>query len=135
MMSKSRNSLSHDISCAALAYEFFRPLRDLDVEEVWVLTLGPSLKFIASKMIFRGTVSACLIHPREIFRFALLTNASNIIIAHNHPSQEKHPSAADVDMTEQLILAGKLMEIPILDHLLITRQGYTSLREKAWCAF
>ncbi len=134
---KSRNliHLNFDISCAASAFEILQPLRTLEVEEVWTLALSPSLKLLKAEMIFRGTVNTCLIHPREIFRFALLNNATSIIIAHNHPSQEQMPSTADIKMTNQLISAGKLIEIPLIDHLLIIRDSYFSFREKRWCEF
>ncbi len=127
--------LKIEISSAALAYEVFKPLRDLEVEELWTLALSPSLKLLDAEMIFRGTVGTCLVHPREIFRFALLSNASSIIIAHNHPSQENLPSDSDVQMTKNLILVGQIIEIPLLDHLLITRYGYSSFRQKVWCNF
>jgi len=132
---KSSSFYENDISSAARAYEVFRPLGYLDVEELWGLALGPSLKILKTKMIFRGTVNSCPTHPREIFRFALLNNASALLIAHNHPSGEAEASPADLEMTKQLILAGRLIEIPLLDHLLITRNSYASFREKMWCVF
>lgn len=135
MTSQKLKMMSSDVCTAALAFDAFQALRSLEVEEVWVLALGPSLKIIDVKMIFRGSVSTCMIHPREIFRFALMSNACNLIIGHNHPSQEPHPSVADIEITKQLVLVGKLIEIPILDHLIITRGGYVSLRAKAWCDF
>ena len=124
-----------DISSAGRAYEILKPLQDLEVEELWALALGPSLKLLDAQMIFRGTVNTCLTHPREIFRFALLSNASNIIIAHNHPSQERSPSSEDIETTKQLVLVGKFIEIPLLDHLLIVRSSYFSFRENGWCEF
>ena len=124
-----------EITSAARAYEVFRPLRNLQVEEIWALALGPSLKLHSAQMIFRGTVSSCLIHPREIFRFGIQNNATSIIIAHNHPSQEATPSEEDIARTQQLILAGRIVEIPLIDHLLVTRNGFSSFREKKWCEF
>ena len=135
MKSIKLTTLPLEINSAMLAYEFFKPLGNLEVEEVWALALGPSLKSLRAKMIFRGSVSSCLVHPREIFRFALTENASNLILAHNHPSQETNPSTEDLKMTNQLIMVGRLIEIPLLDHLIITRKAFVSLREAKWCEF
>lgn len=135
MKSRHLESIHIEVSTAAHAYEMLKTLRNLEVEEVWALALSPSLKLIKREMIFRGSVNTCLIHPREIFRFALLNNASNIIIAHNHPSEESRPSKEDIAMTKQLIVAGKFIEIPIIDHLLITKNTYSSFRENNWCEF
>ncbi len=100
-----------------------------DVEELWCLALGPSLDLIAIQMIFRGTVDACLVHPRDIFRFACLQNASQLIIAHNHPSGDLTPSKQDIEFTHRMIKLGQMMEILVLDHLILTKKHYLSLVE------
>jgi DNA repair protein RadC len=100
-----------------------------DVEELWCLALGPGLKLIAVQMIFRGTVDACTVHPRDIFRFACLQNASQLIIAHNHPSGDHEPSLQDLEFTQKLIEVGWAIEIPIVDHLIITDSTYSSMAE------
>lgn len=123
------------ILTAEHAHEALRSLIDSDVEEFWALALGPSKVLLQSKMIFRGTVDSCLVHPRDIFRFACLMNASSLIVAHNHPSGDTRPSTQDIVFTKQLIRASKILEIPILDHLIVSNQGFTSLARERWCRF
>lgn len=123
------------IITAKCAHEAIRKFIDSEVEEFWVLALGPSKSVLQSKMLFRGTVDACLVHPRDIFRFACAANASSIIIAHNHPSGDTSPSAQDILITRRLIRAAKLMEIPLLDHLIVSENGFSSMAQEGWCRF
>ncbi len=134
-MNKLLDSDFFQIGSAAKAFEFLQPLRKAKVEEFWVLALSPSLRVLRAEMIFRGTVSSCLIHPREVFRFAIANGASGIIISHNHPSGELEASDNDILTTQQLISAGQIIDIPVLDHLLITPYGFASFLQKAWCLF
>lgn len=126
---------SNDITTAERAYENLEGLSHSDIEEFWVLALGPKKSLISSKMIFRGTVDSCLVHPRDIFRFACQANASSVLIAHNHPSGDLIPSYEDLRFTQQIVSASALMQIPVVDHLIVTRNGYTSLRVDGWCEF
>lgn len=123
------------ILTAEHALEALKYLIDSDVEEFWALALGPSKTLLQSKMIFRGTVDSCLVHPRDIFRFACLMNASSLIVAHNHPSGDTRPSAQDILFTKQLIRASKLLEIPILDHIIVSSHGFSSMARERWCRF
>ena len=66
-----------------------------------------------------GTVNEAIIHPREVFRYAILKNVSSIIIAHNHPSGECQPSKEDIAVTERLVESGKLLGIAVLDHVIV----------------
>lgn len=86
-------------------------------------------------MLFRGTVDACTVHPRDIFRFGCLQNASQLIIAHNHPSGDPQPSEPDLEFTERLIKVGWAIEIPIVDHLILTPDTYFSMAEKRSVCF
>lgn len=124
-----------DITTAERAFFAIKDLIGRDVEEFWALALGPKKNLIASRMIFRGTVDSCVVHPREIFRFAYQTNASSLLVAHNHPSGDLIPSMEDLRFTRQLVNAAALMEIPIVDHLILTETGYASLRAEGWCRF
>ena len=81
--------------------------------------------FIVSK----GTVSASLVHPREVFKAAILANAYAIIVAHNHPGGSLLPSREDLDTTEQLIAAGKLLGVTVVDHVIVAVSGTYSIRE------
>ncbi len=75
-----------------------------------------------------GTLSAALVSPREVFKYAILSNSNAIIIAHNHPSGDLRPSEADFEMTKALVEAGKIMGIRILDHIIVSDKNYMSLR-------
>ncbi len=76
-----------------------------------------------------GTMDTILCHPREVFRLAIMASASAIVIAHNHPSGEPTPSEADIKITRDLIRAGQLLKIEVLDHIVIGNPKHTSLRE------
>ena len=108
------------ITSSLMASRYFRELLHSDVEEFWVLALNSAKRAIKSAMLFRGTVDACLVHPRDVFRFACVNNASSIIISHNHPSHDCQPSQADRVLTQRLVKAGKLLQLPIVDHLILT---------------
>ncbi len=123
------------MTSAERVYRFLKSLIQSDVEEFWVLALGPKKELLRGKMLFRGTVDACLVHPRDVFRFACLENASSLIIAHNHPSRDLLPSRDDIHLTKQLIAAGLLLEIPVLDHLILTTSGFSSFARQRWCEF
>lgn len=79
--------------------------------------------------VTRGTLDASLVHPREVFRGAILANASSIIVAHNHPSGDLTPSRADRDVTLKLQAAALVMGIDLLDHVITSHRGHFSFRE------
>jgi DNA repair protein RadC len=120
------------IISAERAFECLVELKRADVEEFWALALGPSKSLISKKMLFRGTVDACLAHPRDVFRFACQVNASSIIVAHNHPSEDLRPSQEDIALTQRLIQAGEILEIPIIDHLIVTHRYFLSTAKQDW---
>ena len=117
------------INSHLIAYEILKKKMSLEVEEFWCLALTSDLKLIDSKMIARGTVDFCHVHPRDIFRFAYKKNASKLIIAHNHPSKNPNPSDGDLKMTEELLMASLILKVPILDHLIVTQKNYFSMAE------
>ncbi len=123
------------ITTAEHVLEALQSLIESEVEEFWALALGPSKSLLQSKMIFRGTVDSCLVHPRDIFRFACLTNASSLIVAHNHPSGDTRPSNQDILFTKQLIRASRILEIPVLDHIIVSHRGFSSMARERWCRF
>lgn len=124
-----------EVTSAEAAYEVLKRNMTGDVEEFWALALGPNKALLGAKMIFRGTVDACLVHPRDIFRFACLENASSLLVAHNHPSGDPLPSVEDLRFTRQLVRAAAVMEIPVVDHLIVTNGGFSSLQRQGWCRF
>ena len=122
-----------EVITSALAAQTIRKLIvDKEREELWCFAVGPSCKVISSEMIFCGTVDACFVHPRDIFRFAIKNNASGIIIGHNHPSQECTPSIADLNLTNNLRKAGDLLQIPLLDHVIVTENQFFSFADRYW---
>ena len=94
-----------------------------------VLCLSTRHHVIAYHEVGRGTIDAVTVHPREVFRAALLTNAAALILAHVHPSGDPTPSADDVALTTRLTDAGRLLGIDILDHIVIGDGRYVSFRE------
>jgi len=107
------------------------PLLDgLDREHFVVLALDARNRPIGANTVSIGSLSASLVHPREIFKFAILANASRIILAHNHPSGDTAPSRDDIELTRRLVDAGTLIGIEVLDHLVIGGEAFFSLKEK-----
>ncbi len=118
------------IASVELAAHMFRKKIRLDVEELWVAALNSQLELIELEMIFRGTVSHCLSHPRDIARFVCLQNSSFFMMAHSHPSGNSNPSKQDIKITRQLLTVSRLIEIPLLDHLIISKENYTTLARR-----
>lgn len=95
-----------------------------------VASLDNRNKIISIDTVSVGTLNSSLIHPRETFEIAIKNHAASIIICHNHPSGELKPSEDDLAVTQNLIKAGKLLGIEVADHLIITKDGYFSFKEK-----
>lgn len=117
------------IHSSSLAFELlkkrYNPLR----EEFWLITLNTCLSEINTTMISRGTLNFCLVHPRDLFRQAIMDNAYAIIIAHNHPSLNLEPTPEDLKLTKKLISIADTIEIPILDHIIFGDSNYYSFKE------
>ena len=105
-------------------------LGDHPHEEFWVLLLNRANKIIDKIKISSGGVSGTVVDPKMLFRTAIMNLASSIILCHNHPSGNKKPSEADIKLTKQLKEAGKFLEIPILDHIIITDQDFFSFADE-----
>ena len=100
------------------------------VEQVLVLHFDTRRSLIGVHTVALGTLDAALVHPREIFKVALLANAASVILAHNHPSGDPSPSDDDVVLTTRLVACGQLLGIEVIDHIVIGQDGaYCSLRE------
>ena len=116
----------NEVAPVACAY-----LARADREHLIVLMLATSGRLIGINTAHVGSLSASVACPREIFKPAILANAASIVICHNHPSGNLEPSREDVAVTKRLVEAGKLIEIPVLDHLIIGHDGrFTSLAER-----
>ena len=96
-----------------------------------MITTGNHL--IGVETVSVGSISSAIIKPRDVFKSAILSNAVSIILCHNHPSGDLVPSDSDIEITKHLIEAGELLGVRVLDHLIISNQGYKSLRD--YCKF
>ena len=105
-------------------------MRDLQQEELHVFCLDTKNYVTKQRRIFEGSLNASIIHPREVFRFAIEAAAASIILVHNHPSGDPAPSPEDINATKQLIEAGKYVQIPVTDHVIIGDGCYISLKEE-----
>jgi len=113
------------------AYVVLLPkMQDLSTEEFWVLMLNRQNEIIDLKQISSGGVAGTVVDPKVIFKQALQALASGIILSHNHPSGNLKPSKADLAITKKLKAAGETLEINVLDHLIISEQGYYSFADE-----
>jgi DNA repair protein RadC len=112
-------------------FEHFRgKLSHLQHEEFHILLLDSANNYIADKRITQGILNASLVHPREVFSVAVSERAASIVLCHNHPSKNTEPSSDDIKITKQLVEAGKIMDIPVCDHIIIAGDFYTSFVER-----
>ncbi len=100
-----------------------------DVEVFYVLALNSQHVITAVTELTRGILNASLVAPREVFRWALAMNAADIVLAHNHPSGDTTPSQDDRNVTKSLVEAGRIVEIPVLDHVILGSPGFYSFAE------
>ena len=120
----------HITSPADAATLVMGDMRYLDHEELRVLCLDTKHRVVANIRLYQGTINSSVLRAAEIFKPAVTRNCPGIIICHNHPSGDPTPSAEDIAVTEQLVNAGKLLEIELVDHLIIGRnQRFCSLKE------
>lgn len=118
--------------CPKDVFTFMKQLAEREVVEIfWILALNAQHAIIHSApiIISTGLINSALVHPREVFRSAIVAGAAAIILVHNHPSGDPTPSAEDRALTEQLVAAGKLLDIPVHDHVVIGRERYVSFAE------
>ncbi|HRO66018.1 MAG TPA: JAB domain-containing protein [Pseudobdellovibrionaceae bacterium] len=111
---------------------YLRPRLRFDVEEVWAVALTSNLSLISGEMIFRGHAAGCFVHAREIYRFAIRENAVHLAIAHSHPSGDHEASPADLKLTKDLHEIGKWLKIPLIEHLILSKNGYFSMNDRGY---
>jgi DNA repair protein RadC len=107
-------------------------LRDLDKEVFMVLLLDARNCLIRGVTTSVGSLTASIVHPREVFKPAILDSAASVIFIHNHPSGDPTPSQDDLKITSQLVEAGRMIDIRVLDHIIIGRGSFTSLAGKGF---
>ena len=100
-----------------------------EVEVFTVLLLDAQNSVLALHEVTRGILNSSLVHPREVFRAAIAYGAAGIIVAHNHPSGDPAPSADDKAVTRQLVASGKVLDIPVYDHVIVAADRYFSFAE------
>ena len=130
---KGPKVLERPLDSPAVAAGFIRSLQrkaaHLDREHFWRVDLDSRHKALSVETVSVGTATSSLVHPREVFKGALLMGAVGIIVAHNHPSGETEPSTEDLRTTERLVKAGELLGVSVLDHLILgLRNRVLSLR-------
>lgn len=118
------------ITSSADVYNLLYPYRDKRQEHFIVLTLDGANHIIEKRVVFVGTLNQSLVHPREVFADAICDRAASIIIAHNHPSGQLAPSEADRRITQRLKEVSQLVGIELLDHLILSKEGYFSFDEE-----
>ena len=115
------------------AYEMIREqLKDLDREQFIIACLNTKNGPTNISVVAVGTLNKAIVHPREVFKTAILSNAASIMAFHNHPSGNTEPSQQDIKLTNRLYEAGELLGIKLLDHLIIGDGTFTSLKEKGY---
>lgn len=115
------------IRSAEDVFSYLKDMHNLPKEQLRGIYLDTHNRVIHDEVISIGTLNSNIVHPREVFRPALEYGAAAVVLAHNHPSGIETPSTSDVQITKQLIEAGKIIGIRILDHIIITKNGYQSV--------
>ncbi len=126
---KAEERLAFDMPETIAAY-FMEELRYADQEQLQVLFLNTRNKLLKEKMMFKGTVNASLVSPREIFMEALECRAVRLVLVHNHPSGDPTPSTEDIRITHRIYKTGEMLGIQLLDHIIIGDHCYSSFRER-----
>ena len=123
-----------DLGTATRIYNHMHPvMQDLDVEEFWVLLMNQNYRLIKKLRIARGGITATIVDIRLIIREAVLCNATQLVVCHNHPSGRITPSKEDNELTQSIMNACKLMNIRFLDHVIVTDGNYYSYHEEGKC--
>lgn len=107
-------------------------IKDYSKERFFVLCLDTKNRVIDFEVVSTGILNASLVHPRETFSTAIKMNAAKICVFHNHPSGDPQPSEEDIKITKILSEAGKILDIPLIDHIIVTRTGYLSFKEEGY---
>ncbi len=115
---------------AADVYEYASGMRDLPKEHLRGIYLNSHYKVVHDEVISIGTIDANIIHPREVFRPALEYAVAAVILVHNHPSGTLEPSDADLTVTRQLIDSGRLLGIDLIDHVIVSKEGFISIFDR-----
>ena len=105
-------------------------MESLVQEQLRVLLLDTRNRVIGQRVVYQGNVNSSVVRPAEVLRPAVVASATSIVVAHNHPSGDPNPSGADISITQDIADAGKLLGIELLDHVVIGRPGFVSMKEQ-----
>jgi len=127
----SRETSSQNISLDSpeIIFNFLKERIGSEKKEYFTVIFIDSKNRLIIDDVSVGILNASLVHPREVFKKAILNNTSHVVIAHNHPSGDPNPSNEDIDTTKRLVEAGKILGISVIDHLIITESRFVSLKE------
>lgn len=127
------NGCDYEVACSDDIHKFavdICRLHKSPEEHFLAIAVNVKGKIIGYSTISIGDLCSTTTHPREIFKFAISCNAGSVIFVHNHPSGDCLPSKTDIQTTKRLAKAGELLGIPVIDHIIIGSENYTSMREK-----
>lgn len=130
---KQKQSELHHVKSSVDSHEVLRNIWSTNIdykEEFMILLLNRANKVIGYNHISSGGASACIVDPRQIFQSAILANASSIVLSHNHPSGNTKPSQIDIDITNKIKNGAAFFDINVIDHLIITSEGYFSFADE-----
>lgn len=131
MVREGNRKLGPEIKCPEDIYELLSDLDKKDREHLMVICLTAKNRVICINTVSIGSLTASICSPREVFKPAILANSAAIVLAHNHPSGEPKPSEDDIEMTNQIAKAGKILDINVLDHVIIGNGKWFSFKEKS----
>jgi len=124
-----RHAPPYRISSPGDAYTVLKRYANARTERFLVVLLNGAHDVVSTRIITVGLLNRTIVHPREVFRPAIVENAASVLLSHNHPSNRLDPSQEDLDITKRLQDAGEILGIPVLDHLIIGRIGFYSMVE------
>ena len=124
-----QNEPPRRITCPLDVYRLSMDLASLYQEHFVVFFLNTKNRVISRKTIFIGSLNSTVVHPREVFREAIQQSSASIVCVHNHPSGDPTPSREDLEVTHRLMDAGEVIGIDVLDHVIVGRDGYVSMKE------
>ena len=129
LVNRKTTSLIKKISSSKDVWNYFASIRELKQEHFYVLHLNSKNEIISSKLIAIGTLNSVVIHPREVFKQAILESAQSVILVHNHPSGDVTPSLQDKEITLKLEKASETVGIDLLDHIIVSKEKWFSFEE------
>lgn len=124
------NGKAYTVRRGQEVFEYIRnTVEDLDREHFCILLLNSRNRVVGKEIVSMGSLDASIVHPREIFRNSIKKSAASIVLVHNHPSGDPTPSDDDMEVTKRLVEAGRILGIHVVDHVVIARASFVSMRE------